>query len=133
MLRNIFQGIITTLLAAAAVLLCAFSVAYCSFVDHDVTTLFGILAVVLAYASGHSATGSVEPTRCALRQTLIRLLVISLVLISAFGLNFFSRSFFSVLDIELSLVVAALSLALAFAAGLIQGLPWATQRSAQLV
>lgn len=132
MLRNFIQGIITTLLATAAVLLCAFSVAYCSFVESDITTLAGILSVSLAYAAGHSATASLEPISCSLPKMLLRLIVIATLLVAAFKLNFFSRSYISVIEIELSLVIAALSLAFAFAAGFSRGSPWASQGSQQV-
>lgn len=132
MLRNFIQGIITTLLAASAVLLCAFSVAYCSFVESDITTLAGILSVILAFAAGHSATASLEPHSSSLGKTLLRLIVTASMLIAAFGLNSFSRNYFGVIEIELSLVIATLSLALAFAAGFCRGTPWESQRSQQV-
>lgn len=131
MLRNFIQGIITTLLAGSAVLLCGFSVAYCSFVETDVTTLTGILSVILAFAAGHSATASLEPIRSSLAQSLQRLVVTAVMLAAAFGLNTFSRSYFGVIEIQLSLVVAALSLAFAFAAGFSRGALWSTQSAAQ--
>jgi hypothetical protein len=131
MLRNFIQGIITTLLASAAVLLCAFSVAYCSFVESDITTLAGILSVSLAYAAGHSATASLEPISSSLPKSLLRVIVIATLLVAAFKLNFFSRNYFAVIEIELSLVVAALSLVFAFAAGFCRGTPWESQSSQQ--
>lgn len=132
MLRNFIQGIITTLLAAAAVLLCAFSVAYCSFVESDITTLAGILSVILAFAAGHSATASLEPNSSSLGKTLLRLIVIATMLVAAFSLNAFSRTYFGVIEIELSLVVAALSLAFAFAAGFSRGSPLDSLSSQQV-
>lgn len=127
MLRTTIQGIITTLLAAAAVLLCAFSVAYCSFVERDVTTLAGILSVVLAYAAGHSATASMEKPPLSLPRALLKLAVMAVMLDAAFSINAFSRSYIGVIEIELSLIIAALSMVFAFAAGFWFGMPWETE------
>jgi hypothetical protein len=51
---------------------------------------------------------------------------------AVFGLNAFSRTYFGVIEIELSLVVAALSLAFAFAAGFSRGSPLDSQSSQQV-